>query len=417
MNEIEFRKPQNKKGRKPRLYMVLDCETATLPFVRDMQLSEIQRKNVAIARPLIYDIGWRIIDAKGNVYSQHSFLIQETFFVPSVFNTAYYRDKRPLYMEDLKNGEIIVKNWDEATNILLSDLARVDAVCAYNAMFDFKKALGFTDEYITHLYSWDYNIWEDRQRRICKEIAEKKKYDNPREFDPINFNFRGIDYPMIDIWGEVCRKMVNSDAYRKKCLVEGWLTQSGLYFKTSAEKTFAYLTNSTDFVEAHTALADAIIEGELLVKFLRHNKAKIGLTYFPFREIGNVYDYLMDKGIEYVNYKEERKEQKKRIRRKPPIPAESYDNAISQMIARIEGIENCSSFAVNLSEKVCRLESIARQIYDDYTAVKETGLARANILYSYFIKKAKNEKDPEKIASYNYCADMMFDLIDSYKNN
>ena len=152
-NEIEFRKPQNKKGRKPRLYMVLDCETATLPFVRDMQLSEIQRKNVAIARPLIYDIGWRIIDAKGNVYSQHSFLIQETFFVPSVFNTAYYRDKRPLYMEDLKNGDIIVKNWNEATNILLSDLARVDAVCAYNAMFDFKKALGFTDEYSDHLNS------------------------------------------------------------------------------------------------------------------------------------------------------------------------------------------------------------------------------------------------------------------------
>ena len=221
---------------------------------------------------------------------------------------------------------------------------------------------------------------------------------------------------MIDIWGEVCRKMVNSDAYRKKCLVEGWLTQSGLYFKTSAEKTFAYLTNNINFAEAHTALADAIIEGELLVKFLRHNKAKIGLTYFPFREVGNVYDYLMDKGVEYINYKEERKEQKKRIRRKPPIPAESYDNAISQMIARIEGIENCSSFAVNLSEKVCRLESIARQIYDDYTAVKETGLASANILCSYLIKKAKNEKDQEKIASYNYCADMMFDLIDSYKN-
>ena len=362
MNEIEFRKPQNKKGRKPRLYMVLDCETATLPFVRDMQLSEIQRKNVAIARPLIYDIGWRIIDAKGSVYSQHSFLIQETFFVPSVFNTAYYRDKRPLYMEDLKNGEIIVKNWDEATNILLSDLARVDAVCAYNAMFDFKKALGFTDEYIAHLYSWDYNIWEDRQRRICKEIAEKKKYDNPREFDPINFNFRGIDYPMIDIWGEVCRKMINSESYRKMCLREGWLTQSGLFFKTSAEKTFAYLMHDIDFVEAHTALADAIIEGELLVKFLRSNKAKIGLTYFPFREVGNVYDYLVNSGVEYVNYKEEREKSKKRTRRKPPVPVESYNNAIVQMIARIKGIEGCSTFAVNLSEKVFRLDSLGKQI-------------------------------------------------------
>lgn len=415
MNEIEFRKPQNKKGRKPRLYMVLDCETATLPFVRDMQLSEIQRKNVAIARPLIYDIGWRIIDAKGNIYSQHSFLIQETFFVPSVFNTAYYRDKRPLYMEDLKNGEIIVKNWDEATNILLSDLAHVDAVCAYNAMFDFKKALGFTDEYITHLYSWDYNIWEDKQRRICKDIAEKKKYDNPREFDPINFNFRGIDYPMIDIWGEVCRKMVNSENYRKMCLREGWLTQSGLFFKTSAEKTFAYLMHDTDFTEAHTALADAIIESELLVKFLRSNKAKIGLTYFPFREVGNVYDYLVNSGVEYVNYKEEREKEKKRIRRKPPVPVESYHNAIAQMVARIEGIESYSTFAVNLSEKVFRLDRLGEQIYKDYKRATNTEIAGAVMMYSYFDKKAKAEKDPTKAASYNYCADMMFDLIDSYK--
>ena len=415
MNEIEFRKPQNKKGRKPRLYMVLDCETATLPFIRDMELSEIQRKNVAIARPLIYDIGWRVIDAKGNLYSQHSFLIQETFFVPSVFNTAYYRDKRPLYMEDLKNGDIIVKNWDEATSILLSDLAHVDAVCAYNAMFDFKKALGFTDEYIAHLYSWDYNIWEDRQKRICKEIAAKKKYDNPREFDPINFNFRGKDYPLIDIWGEVCRKMINSESYRKMCLREGWLTQSGLFFKTSAEKTFAYLMHDIDFVEAHTALADAIIESELLVKFLRSNKAKIGLTYFPFREVGNVYDYLVNSGVEYVNYKEEREKSKKRTRRKPPVPVESYNNAIVQMIARIKGIEGYSTFAVNLSEKVFRLDSLGKQIYKDYEQVTNTDLARAIMLYSFFEKKAKAEQDPTKAASYNYCADLMFDLIDSYK--
>ena len=100
MNEMNFHVPEKKKGKKPRLYLVLDCETATLPFVREMELTEIQRKNIAIARPLIYDIGWRIIDAKGNIYSQHSFLIQETFFVPSVFNTAYYKEKRPLYMDD-----------------------------------------------------------------------------------------------------------------------------------------------------------------------------------------------------------------------------------------------------------------------------------------------------------------------------
>ena len=415
MNEMNFHVPEKKKGKKPRLYLVLDCETATLPFVREMELTEIQRKNIAIARPLIYDIGWRIIDAKGNIYSQHSFLIQETFFVPSVFNTAYYKEKRPLYMEDLKNGNIIVKNWNEAMEFLVSDLAHVSAVCAYNAMFDFKKALGFTDEYIMHLYSADFNNWEMKQRRICKDIAEKVKYKNERFFDSINFNFRGVDYPMIDIWGEICRKEINTDKYRKTCLQENWLTQSGLYFKTSAEKTFAYMTGNKDFEEAHTALADAIIESELLVKHLRNYKAKIGLTYFPFREVGNVYEYLLEKSIDYINYKEERKEKKKRVNRKPPFEVLAYNNAIAAMIARIQAIEADSSFAVNLSEKAFKLERIAAQVYDNYESETNTEIARAIMLYHYFDKKVKNEKDSMKMMAYNYYADLMYDLIDSYK--
>ena len=112
---------------------------------------------------------------------------------------------------------------------------------------------------------------------------------------------------------------------------------------------------------------------------------------------------------------EEREKSKKRTRRKPPVPVESYNNAIVQMIARIKGIEGCSTFAVNLSEKVFRLDSLGKQIYKDYEQVTSTDLARAIMLYSFFEKKAKAEQDPTKTASYNYCADMMFDLIDSYK--
>ena len=103
------------------------------------------------------------------------------------------------------------------------------------------------------------------------------------------------------------------------------------------------------------------------------------------------------------------------MRRKPPVPVESYHNAIAQMVARIEGIEGCSTFAVNLSEKVFRLDSLGKQIYKDYEQVTNTGIARAVMMYSYFDKKARAEKDVTKAASYNYCADLMFDLIDSYK--
>ena len=49
---------------KKKMYMVLDTETATLPFVKEMD--EEMKKNVAIAKPLVYDIGWTMIDRQGN---------------------------------------------------------------------------------------------------------------------------------------------------------------------------------------------------------------------------------------------------------------------------------------------------------------------------------------------------------------
>ena len=176
-----------RRGRPPRLFLVLDTETATLPFVNEWKLSAMDKKKIAIARPLVYDLGWQIIDAKGEVYSRHSFLIQETFFVPSVFNTAYYAEKRPKYLQKLEAGEITVKTWKEATKILEEDLARVFAVAAYNAMFDFKKSLTYTDTYINALYSPYYNDWEKGQKELCKAILAKKENPNKKPFDGENF--------------------------------------------------------------------------------------------------------------------------------------------------------------------------------------------------------------------------------------
>ena len=111
-----------KKGKKPELFLVLDCETATLPFVGNMELTTEQKQKVSIAKPLIYDLGWKIIDRKLNVYAQHSILIQETFFVPAVFNTAYYREKRPQYMEKYEAEEIVAMTWNEAIKLLREEL-------------------------------------------------------------------------------------------------------------------------------------------------------------------------------------------------------------------------------------------------------------------------------------------------------
>ena len=77
--------------RRRKCYLIVDCETETLPFVKDFP--ECARKKIAIAKPLIYDIGWTVIDKKGRIYKKKNFLISEIFSVPSVFNTAYYAER------------------------------------------------------------------------------------------------------------------------------------------------------------------------------------------------------------------------------------------------------------------------------------------------------------------------------------
>ena len=124
-------------------YITLDTETATLPFVNEMDLTASQKKNIAIAKPLVYDIGWIITDRNGEIFKKEHFLVQETFFVPNVFNTAYYKDKRPIYMQMLKEGKIQKAEWNTIIEKLLYDLRNCHLSVAYNACFDFKKSIPF----------------------------------------------------------------------------------------------------------------------------------------------------------------------------------------------------------------------------------------------------------------------------------
>ena len=55
---------------------------------------------------------------------KRNYLVAEIFSVPSIFNTAYYKDKRPKYLEMLDEGEIELKSWDNIMEILLTDIAQ-----------------------------------------------------------------------------------------------------------------------------------------------------------------------------------------------------------------------------------------------------------------------------------------------------
>lgn len=280
-----------------KFYLTLDTETATLPFANELCQNATQKQKIAIAKPLVYDIGWVISDRMGTVIKKVNYLVQETFFVPNVFNTAYYCNKRPIYMDLLAKGEILSANWNDIVEILIADLNMCDLTTAYNACFDFKKAIPFTEKYIKNLYSNDYNKWEKEQRKKCEKIINDSK--NPEYLQPY-FELRGKKYPIVDLWGVACERLINIDKYRNYCLQNGLLTTSATYFKTSAETSFQYLMNKHDFVEDHTALSDALIEMAILTRALKKGKIEPGLGTFPFRELGTTYDYVMEKQPKYI---------------------------------------------------------------------------------------------------------------------
>ena len=167
---------------KRKLYLVFDCETCTMDFVNALTEGDAEKKKrIAIARPLIYDMGWTICDREGNIYSRKQYLVAETFSVPSVFNTAYYKDKRPIYIEMLKRNEIQVMPWSQCIMELIKDMETVESVGAFNSMFDFKKAIPFTELYMNHLYSEDFYTWQEGQKKLCQDIAEHPRKDDEKK--------------------------------------------------------------------------------------------------------------------------------------------------------------------------------------------------------------------------------------------
>lgn len=275
------------------MYMVVDTETATLPLVGELCHSADEKKKLAIAKPLVYDIGWTICDRQGTIYRTQQFLIAETFSVPAIFNTAYYADKRPIYLQMLAEGKTTIKPWREVMEIFMADLEQVDAVGAFNSMFDFKKAIPFTELYINKLYSPSYYEWENYQREACHFILNnpprKEKSD---DFEADLFRFRGNEYQLFDLWELATRHLLNNSSYKNQCLKHNNLTASGIYFKTSAETSYQYLCDKYDFVESHTALDDAMIETYILGKIAKRHAINPGIIFFPFRELGYTYDYV-----------------------------------------------------------------------------------------------------------------------------
>lgn len=209
-------------------YMVLDTETC--PIDRSMQ--EVSPQNM-----LAYDIGYCIVDKKGNVYREGSYIISQIFFgeYDTKMQSSYYADKIPNYFKDIAKGERVVKTWSQISFILRKVIEEyeIKAVVAHNAKFDFG-VLKNTKEYLEEYPMLPYIEWWDTLK-MARSILK--------------------DMP----------------TYKNFCLVNNYFTKNG-QLRYTAEIIYQFVTKDLDFKESHTALEDTLIEKDILVYLLKQHK-------------------------------------------------------------------------------------------------------------------------------------------------
>lgn len=267
-----------------KFYAVIDTETCTHPRVK-----EAQGDNAGLNFPLVYDLAITVIDREGTIYHREEWLISETYGNVDLFNTGYYANKRPIYEKRLARGETKIETWKNASLQLLRIMERYKTIaCAYNALFDFKKAFNATNRYTRALYKADHRGAVDD---LIDSILSKKKYE-PRSKDPTKVaEFWLVDtwFPIIDIWAFACLTVFQTKQYKAKAIEQGWFSQAG-NFTTNAEICYRYISNDDNFEEEHTAMGDTLIEAEILAYLFKHNRGKIpyGLMPNPWQKVGKI---------------------------------------------------------------------------------------------------------------------------------
>lgn len=215
-----------KIDRRKKYVMILDVETTN---------NQIGVKN-APNDGLVYDLGYVIADKKGNIYAKRSFLLSEIFDWKELMDTAYYKEKIPLYLEKLKKKEIKkVTTWQARKSVKgAMEYFNIKEVWAYNTSFDYT-TLNNTVRYLSG--------------SAC------------RWFFPYGTE-------ICDIWSVACQTL----GLQKTFQWENIRNEKG-NLSTNAERMFSYLSQDFDFKEEHTGLADALIETQILARCLKSHKS------------------------------------------------------------------------------------------------------------------------------------------------
>lgn len=224
----------NKIDRRISYKIMLDTETCN---------TLIENGKLNMDNVLVYDLGFAVVDKRGKIYEEYSFIIKEIFFEErELMKSAYYANKIPMYLEQIARGERKVVSFYEARKTLIEVMRKYETnvVVAHNSRFDYN-ALNITQRWLT-----------------------KSQY---RYFFPFG----------TEVWDTL--KMANdvvakTPTYIRFCESNGYMTSHKIPRpRCTAEILYRYIMKDNDFVESHTGLEDVKIECQIMAYCFRKHKA------------------------------------------------------------------------------------------------------------------------------------------------
>ena len=192
-----------------------------------MNICVFDTETTSLDKPFCYNIGYCIANTETQeILVKKDFVVEQIWHNLPLFSSAYYADKRPIYVKALKSRKMIMKKYGYITQEMARDFEKFDIENAYAFNCGFDETV------------FDFN---------CEWFKCINPFDNIKVFD---------------IRATAIKFLVN-DEYKKFCEQNGLFTESGNY-STTAESFFKFLTRDTEFIESHTALADSEIETAIL---------------------------------------------------------------------------------------------------------------------------------------------------------
>ena len=196
-----------------------------------MSVMVFDTETTSLDKPFCYNIGYVVVDDEGEILKVADFVIEQIWHNLPLFQSAYYADKRPLYVKAMKCRKTKMDKFGYICQQMIRDIKNfeINSAYAYNSPFD---------------------------ERVFDFNCDWFKCSNPFDLIPV-FDIRGYAHQFI------CK---NAE-YKQFCEDNELFTESGNY-STTAEAVFKYISQKTDFEEEHTALSDSLIENEILKEAL-----------------------------------------------------------------------------------------------------------------------------------------------------